>query len=79
MIDKLYLAKPRGFCAGVVMAIEAVERSANEMRDENQGELTKSAGTGDWQMWNVTFDNSGTTRVLDGAGRLSGRVYLLPG
>jgi len=40
MIDKLYLAKPRGFCAGVVMAIEAVERSANEMRDEKQGELT---------------------------------------
>ena len=40
MIHKIYLAKPRGFCAGVVMAIEAVERSANEMRDENQGELT---------------------------------------
>ena len=40
MIQKIYLAKPRGFCAGVVMAIEAVERSANEMRDENQGELT---------------------------------------
>ena len=40
MIEKLYLAKPRGFCAGVVMAIEAVERSANEMREEKQGELT---------------------------------------
>jgi len=40
MVEKLYLAKPRGFCAGVVMAIEAVERSAGEMRDEDQGELT---------------------------------------
>ena len=28
MIEKVYLAKPRGFCAGVVMAIEAVERAA---------------------------------------------------
>jgi len=27
-IQKLYLAKPRGFCAGVVMAIEAVEKAA---------------------------------------------------
>ena len=40
MVEKLYLAKPRGFCAGVVMAIEAVERSAGEMRDKDQGELT---------------------------------------
>ena len=40
MIEKLYLAKPRGFCAGVVMAIEAVERSAEEMRQQDQGELT---------------------------------------
>lgn len=28
MIEKVYLAKPRGFCAGVVMAISAVERAA---------------------------------------------------
>lgn len=30
MIEKLYLAKPRGFCAGVVMAIQAVERAAQQ-------------------------------------------------
>lgn len=29
MIEQLYLAKPRGFCAGVVMAIEAVEKAAH--------------------------------------------------
>jgi len=40
MVEKLYLAKPRGFCAGVVMAIEAVERAAGEMRREGQGDLT---------------------------------------
>lgn len=28
MVERLYLAKPRGFCAGVVMAIGAVERAA---------------------------------------------------
>ena len=28
MIERVVLAKPRGFCAGVVMAIEAVERAA---------------------------------------------------
>jgi 4-hydroxy-3-methylbut-2-enyl diphosphate reductase len=39
MVERLYLAKPRGFCAGVVMAIEAVERSARELREEDQGEL----------------------------------------
>jgi 4-hydroxy-3-methylbut-2-enyl diphosphate reductase len=32
MVERLYLAKPRGFCAGVVMAIEAVERTAREMK-----------------------------------------------
>lgn len=36
MIERLYLAKPRGFCAGVVMAIEAVRRTAREMKE---GEL----------------------------------------
>ena len=40
MVEKLVLAKPRGFCAGVVMAIEAVERAAAEMRREDQGELS---------------------------------------
>ncbi|HXV76171.1 MAG TPA: 4-hydroxy-3-methylbut-2-enyl diphosphate reductase, partial [Candidatus Polarisedimenticolaceae bacterium] len=40
MVEKLYLAKPRGFCAGVVMAIEAVERSAEQMRRDGLGELS---------------------------------------
>jgi 4-hydroxy-3-methylbut-2-enyl diphosphate reductase len=39
MVRKVYLAKPRGFCAGVVMAIEAVEQSAAQMRDGGLGEL----------------------------------------
>lgn len=39
MIEKLYLAKPRGYCAGVVMAIEAVERFAERLRDDGEGEL----------------------------------------
>ncbi|GHF28153.1 4-hydroxy-3-methylbut-2-enyl diphosphate reductase [Deinococcus metalli] len=28
MVERVFLAKPRGFCAGVVMAIQAVERAA---------------------------------------------------
>ncbi len=28
MVERVYLAKPRGFCAGVVMAIQAVEKEA---------------------------------------------------
>jgi 4-hydroxy-3-methylbut-2-enyl diphosphate reductase len=40
MVKKLYLAKPRGFCAGVVMAIRAVEDAAGEMREAGDGELT---------------------------------------
>ena len=39
MVKTLYLAKPRGFCAGVVMAIEAVEKAAAEMRNTGQGDL----------------------------------------
>ena len=39
MVQTLYLAKPRGFCAGVVMAIEAVEKAADEMREAGQGDL----------------------------------------
>ncbi len=38
MVEKIYLAKPRGFCAGVVMAIKAVEQAAQEMKASNQGE-----------------------------------------
>ncbi len=34
MIKKLYLAKPRGYCAGVVMAIEAVEKHAENLKAE---------------------------------------------
>jgi 4-hydroxy-3-methylbut-2-enyl diphosphate reductase len=40
MIGKLYLAKPRGYCAGVVMAIEAVETFAQDMKAKNEGNLT---------------------------------------
>jgi 4-hydroxy-3-methylbut-2-enyl diphosphate reductase len=40
MVNTVFLAKPRGFCAGVVMAIEAVERSADEMRREGVGDLS---------------------------------------
>ncbi len=39
MISTLYLAKPRGFCAGVVMAIEAVENAAVANAAEGRGEL----------------------------------------
>lgn len=40
MIEKLYLAKPRGYCAGVVMAIEAVEKAAQAMEEADAGDLT---------------------------------------
>ncbi len=40
MIEKLYLAKPRGYCAGVVMAIEAVEKAAQDMAESNAGDLS---------------------------------------
>lgn len=40
MIEKLYLAKPRGYCAGVVMAIEAVEKAAQEMAADDAGDLS---------------------------------------
>jgi 4-hydroxy-3-methylbut-2-enyl diphosphate reductase len=39
MIETLYLAKPRGFCAGVVRAIEAVEEVSQEKREAEEGEL----------------------------------------
>jgi 4-hydroxy-3-methylbut-2-enyl diphosphate reductase len=40
MIENLYLAKPRGYCAGVVMAIEAVKTFAEELEQQAAGELT---------------------------------------
>ena len=36
MVKTLHLAKPRGFCAGVVMAIQAVEEAAAELRSEGE-------------------------------------------
>lgn len=40
MLEKIYLAKPRGYCAGVVMAIEAVESAAKENKKNNAGDLS---------------------------------------
>ena len=37
MVERLYLAKPRGFCAGVVMAIRAVEEQAAESAARGEG------------------------------------------
>lgn len=39
MVKQVYLAKPRGFCAGVVMAIQAVEDAAQENKANNEGEV----------------------------------------
>ncbi|MDZ7707397.1 MAG: 4-hydroxy-3-methylbut-2-enyl diphosphate reductase [Trueperaceae bacterium] len=39
MVRTVRLAKPRGFCAGVVMAIDAVEEAASENRDAGRGDL----------------------------------------
>jgi 4-hydroxy-3-methylbut-2-enyl diphosphate reductase len=39
VIERIHLARPRGFCAGVVMAIEAVEKAAAESRRTGAGEL----------------------------------------
>jgi 4-hydroxy-3-methylbut-2-enyl diphosphate reductase len=39
VIEKLYLAKPRGYCAGVVMAIEAVENFAKDLKTSGEGDL----------------------------------------
>jgi 4-hydroxy-3-methylbut-2-enyl diphosphate reductase len=36
VIERIYLAKPRGFCAGVVMAIEAVKKAAQELKDDGE-------------------------------------------
>lgn len=40
MVRTLHLAKPRGFCAGVVMAIDAVEDAAQENRRAGRGALS---------------------------------------
>lgn len=40
MVRTLHLAKPRGFCAGVVMAIDAVEDAAQENRHAGRGQLS---------------------------------------
>jgi 4-hydroxy-3-methylbut-2-en-1-yl diphosphate reductase len=39
MIEKVFLAQPRGFCAGVVMAIDAVKLAAKAGREQNTGDL----------------------------------------
>ena len=37
MIETLHLAKPRGFCAGVVMAIQAVQEAAQGLSEQGEG------------------------------------------
>lgn len=39
VVETVYLAKPRGFCAGVVMAIEAVKEQAALERDAGEGDV----------------------------------------
>ena len=39
MIEKVFLAQPRGFCAGVVMAIDAVKLAATAQKSQNAGDL----------------------------------------
>ncbi len=39
MITTIYLAKPRGFCAGVVMAIDAVKEASGEARASGDGDI----------------------------------------
>lgn len=39
VVETVYLAKPRGFCAGVVMAIEAVKEQAEFERVSGSGDL----------------------------------------
>jgi 4-hydroxy-3-methylbut-2-enyl diphosphate reductase len=40
MIERIYLARPRGFCAGVVMAIKAVENAAEENDLSGAGDIS---------------------------------------
>ncbi len=39
MVKRVFLAQPRGFCAGVVMAIDAVNIAAQENRQNREGDL----------------------------------------
>lgn len=39
MVETLHLAKPRGFCAGVVMAIDAVAQAARENAERGEGDI----------------------------------------
>jgi 4-hydroxy-3-methylbut-2-enyl diphosphate reductase len=39
MVQQVHLARPRGFCAGVVMAIRAVEQAAEDLRASDAGDL----------------------------------------
>jgi 4-hydroxy-3-methylbut-2-en-1-yl diphosphate reductase len=39
MIERIVLAKPRGYCAGVVMAIDAVKTAAAENQTSGEGDL----------------------------------------
>lgn len=39
MVKRVYLAQPRGFCAGVVMAIDAVKIAAQENQQRREGDL----------------------------------------
>jgi 4-hydroxy-3-methylbut-2-enyl diphosphate reductase len=39
MIERVVLAQPRGYCAGVVMAIDAVKTAAEENKSSGEGDL----------------------------------------
>ena len=39
MVERVILARPRGYCAGVVMAIDAVKDAALENRQSGEGDL----------------------------------------
>jgi 4-hydroxy-3-methylbut-2-en-1-yl diphosphate reductase len=39
MIEKVILARPRGYCAGVVMAIDALEQAAQQNRASGAGDI----------------------------------------
>ncbi|MBA2668578.1 MAG: 4-hydroxy-3-methylbut-2-enyl diphosphate reductase [Trueperaceae bacterium] len=56
MIDTIHLAKPRGFCAGVVMAIEAVEEAASAQR---------ASGAGDLGVFHAIVHNDAVVRRLE--------------
>jgi 4-hydroxy-3-methylbut-2-en-1-yl diphosphate reductase len=39
MVETVILARPRGYCAGVVMAIEALEEAATENKQSGEGDI----------------------------------------